>query len=154
LLQELVGKEVEVHSIGGDARYVDRGVLEAFDAGWIRLRKVHEVLYFPVLSYSSAESNLGCADFHMNLLIKNGRVLDPSQNLDEARDVLIENGRIARIEKNISADGVAVLDARGGIVAPGLIDIHVHLRTPGQEYKEDTHTGTAAAAQAASQPYV
>jgi dihydroorotase len=82
----------------------------------------------------------------MNLLIKNGRVLDPSQNLDEARDVLVENGRIARIEKNISADGVRVLDARGGIVAPGLIDIHVHLRTPGQEYKEDTQTGTAAAA--------
>jgi dihydroorotase len=84
----------------------------------------------------------------MNLLIKNGRVLDPSQNLDDTCDVLIENGRIARVEKNLSAkDGVRVLDARGGVVAPGLIDIHVHLRTPGQEYKEDTQTGTAAAAQ-------
>jgi hypothetical protein len=48
LLQELVGKEVEVHSIGGDARYVDRCVLEGFDTTWIRLRKGYDVLYFPV----------------------------------------------------------------------------------------------------------
>ncbi len=82
----------------------------------------------------------------MNLLITNGRVLDPSQNLDDARDVLVENGSIARIEKNIISNGVEVLDAAGGVIAPGLIDIHVHLRTPGQEYKEDTRSGTAAAA--------
>ncbi len=82
----------------------------------------------------------------MNLLIKNGRVLDPSQNLDQAADVLIREGRVARIGQNISADNVQVLEARGLVVAPGLIDLHVHHRTPGQEYKEDTASATQAAA--------
>ncbi|MDF2441398.1 MAG: dihydroorotase, partial [Abditibacteriota bacterium] len=83
---------------------------------------------------------------NMNLLIKNGRVIDPSQNLDRVCDVLIENGRIAKVGNALKADGHTVLDAGGKIVAPGLIDVHVHLRTPGQEYKEDTRTGTASAA--------
>ncbi|MDQ3814810.1 MAG: dihydroorotase [Armatimonadota bacterium] len=82
----------------------------------------------------------------MNLLIKNGRMLDPSQNLDATLDVLIENGRIAKIGPNLADDGAQVLDATNCCVAPGLIDLHVHLRTPGQEYKEDTRSGTAAAA--------
>ena len=86
----------------------------------------------------------------MNLLIKNGRVLDPSQNIDRVADVLIEDGRIVAVETSIDqsefgADAEIVV-ARGLVVAPGLIDIHVHGRTPGQEYKEDTRTLTAAAA--------
>ena len=82
----------------------------------------------------------------MNLLIQNGRVLDPSQNIDRAADVLIRDGRIAQAGADLSAEGVQVLEARGLVVAPGLIDLHVHHRTPGQEYKEDTRSATAAAA--------
>jgi dihydroorotase len=82
----------------------------------------------------------------MKLLIKGGRVVDPSQNLDEVADVLIENGRIASIGQNLEANDAKVLSADDLVVAPGLIDLHVHLRTPGQEYKEDTTTGTASAA--------
>lgn len=82
----------------------------------------------------------------MNLLIQNGRVLDPSQHRDEIADVVVENGRIQNIGKNLRADDIRVLDARGLIVAPGLVDIHVHGRTPGQEYKEDTASLTEAAA--------
>jgi dihydroorotase len=82
----------------------------------------------------------------MKLLIKNGRVIDLSQNLDAPLDVLIEGNIIARIAENIDAEGAQVLDATGCIVAPGLIDIHVHGRTPGQEYKEDTASLSAAAA--------
>lgn len=82
----------------------------------------------------------------MNLLIKNGRVLDPSQNLDAIADILIQDGRVARIGPSLSAEGVQVLEARGLVVAPGLIDLHVHHRTPGQEYKEDTASVTAASA--------
>jgi dihydroorotase len=82
----------------------------------------------------------------MNLLIKNGRVIDPSQNLDAVRDVLIQDGRVARIGENIESDGGQVLDASGLVVSPGLIDVHVHGRTPGQEYKEDTASLTLASA--------
>jgi len=71
------------------------------------------------------------------LLIKGGRVLDPAQSLDDIRDILIENGRIASIEKNIDATGAEIIDAAGKLVTPGLVDIHVHLRDPGLEYKED-----------------
>src|SRR5690349_5388792 len=84
----------------------------------------------------------------MNLLIKNGRVLDPSQNIDRVADVLIEDGRVAGIDDSIGNSQAEVLDAKGLVVAPGFLDIHVHGRTPGQEYKEDTSTLTAAAARA------
>lgn len=82
----------------------------------------------------------------MNILIQNARILDASQNLDSVQDLLIQNGRIAQIAPSISPANAEIMDASGQIVAPGLIDLHVHLRTPGQEYKEDTQTGTLAAA--------
>ncbi|MBW3635173.1 MAG: dihydroorotase [Armatimonadetes bacterium] len=83
----------------------------------------------------------------MKILIKNGRVIDPSQNLDAVADLLIEDGKIAQIESAIrNPQSATEFDAAGLIVAPGFVDIHVHGRTPGQEYKEDTATLTAAAA--------
>lgn len=82
------------------------------------------------------------------LLIRSGQVIDPASGLDAARDVLIRDGRIAAIENpgTIKAAEAEVFDAKGLAVAPGLIDIHVHLREPGQGYKETIATGTAAAA--------
>jgi len=82
----------------------------------------------------------------MNLLIKNGRVIDPSQKIDDMLDVLVENGLIKEIGKGLSAPaGVETIDAGGKYVVPGLIDMHVHLRDPGLEYKEDIISGTKAA---------
>ncbi|HEY7498029.1 MAG TPA: dihydroorotase [Vicinamibacterales bacterium] len=82
----------------------------------------------------------------MKLLLKNGRVVDPANGRDGAFDVLIEDGRIARVEANLPANGADVLEiAPGWIVAPGLIDIHVHLREPGHEHKETVATGVASA---------
>jgi dihydroorotase len=80
----------------------------------------------------------------MNLLITNGRVVDPSQDLDATMDVLIEDGTIARVDKKIKSD-FEKLDAKGFVVAPGFIDLHTHLREPGQEHKETIATGTRAA---------
>src|SRR5437763_9673278 len=80
----------------------------------------------------------------MNLLIANGRLVDPSQQLDAKLDVLIEDGLIARIDKKIKAN-VQTIDADGLVVMPGLIDLHCHLREPGQEHKETIATGTRAA---------
>ena len=82
----------------------------------------------------------------MKHLIKNGRVIDPANNFDQLTDLLIEDGVIKQIGSNIPASDAEVFDATDLIVAPGFIDIHVHGRTPGQEYKEDTTTLTAAAA--------
>ena len=82
----------------------------------------------------------------MNLIIKNGRVIDPSQNLDEELDILIENGKVAKIGKKINAPDFKEVDAKGLFVFPGFIDMHTHLREPGYEYKEDIKTGTEAAA--------
>ncbi|SNB45760.1 dihydroorotase [Geobacter sp. DSM 9736] len=83
----------------------------------------------------------------MNMLIKGGRVIDPSQGIDDTLDVLVENGTIKEIGKGLSPAGkVETIDAAGKIVTPGLIDMHVHLRDPGLEYKEDIVTGTRAAA--------
>lgn len=80
------------------------------------------------------------------LLIKNGRLLDPANGLDTVADLLVEGGKIAAIGINLSAPaGAQVIDGTGKVVAPGFIDIHVHLRTPGQEYKEDVRSGTASA---------
>jgi len=80
------------------------------------------------------------------LQIRGGRVVDPAQGLDERLDVLIVDGRVAEIALGIGAEGAAVLDASGAIVAPGFIDMHVHLREPGFEHKEDIESGTRAAA--------
>ena len=81
------------------------------------------------------------------LLIHGGRVIDPSQDLDGSFDLLVEDGCVAKIDGRIEPPGDAeTFDASGLVVAPGLIDIHVHLREPGQEYKETVRTGTMAAA--------
>jgi len=80
----------------------------------------------------------------MNLLITGGRVIDPSQDLDGKLDILIEGGSITKVDKNLKAD-VERLDATGFIVVPGFIDLHAHLREPGQEHKETIATGTRAA---------
>ena len=84
----------------------------------------------------------------MTYLLKNGRVIDPANGRDEAGDVLIgADGLIAQIGPDLEAAGdVTVMDCAGLVIAPGLIDMHVHLRVPGQEYKEDVASGTAAAA--------
>src|SRR5512133_1070424 len=83
----------------------------------------------------------------MNLLIKGGRVIDPSQKMDDTLDVLVENGLIKEIGKGLAAPaGAEIIDAAGKYVVPGLIDMHVHLRDPGLEYKEDIISGTRAAA--------
>ena len=81
----------------------------------------------------------------MNLLITNARVVDPSQGLDGKLDILIEDGAIARVDKRIKADGAEVFDADGLVATPGFIDLHTHLREPGQEHKETIATGTRAA---------
>lgn len=82
------------------------------------------------------------------LLIRGGRLVDPASGVDAPRDVLIRDGRIVAIEKpgTVKLADAEVFDAKGLVVAPGLIDIHVHLREPGQGYKETIATGTAAAA--------
>ena len=82
----------------------------------------------------------------MNLLIKGGRVIDPSQGIDDTLDVVVENGLIKEIGKALAAPaGAETIDATGKYVVPGLIDMHVHLRDPGLEYKEDIISGTRAA---------
>jgi dihydroorotase len=83
----------------------------------------------------------------MSLLIRNGRVVDPANSTDAVQDVLITASRIERVGPDLPADAATtVLDATGKIVCPGFIDIHVHLREPGYEYKETVATGTRAAA--------
>src|SRR6266508_1293166 len=83
----------------------------------------------------------------MSLLIKNGRVVDPANSMDAEQDVLISGARIERIGPDLPlAADTTILDASGKIVCPGFIDLHVHLREPGQEYKETVATGTRAAA--------
>ncbi len=81
------------------------------------------------------------------ILIKNGRLIDPLSNTDEELDILIEGENIKNIEKDIPVkEEYLLIDAKGLIIAPGLIDIHVHFRDPGQTYKEDMLTGSNAAA--------
>ena len=82
----------------------------------------------------------------MGLLIQGGRVIDPSQGLDAERDVLLEDGRVVAIEKILSAGPHETLDARDRVVCPGFIDVHVHFREPGHEYRETIATGALAAA--------
>ncbi len=80
------------------------------------------------------------------LLITGGRVVDPAANFDAIADVLIRDGRIEAVGDNLNSDGASVFDAAGTIVAPGFIDMHVHLREPGIEHAETIETGARAAA--------
>lgn len=82
------------------------------------------------------------------LLIKNGTIVNPAKHQHEVTNILVEDGKIKEIGQNVSAAGKEVeeIDAKGLFVTPGLIDMHVHLREPGQEAKEDIYTGTQAAA--------
>jgi dihydroorotase len=83
----------------------------------------------------------------MKILIKGGRVIDPANNIDKVTDIFVENGIISEVGNDPDLDGIEmeIIDASGKIVAPGLVDMHIHLREPGQEYKEDIETGTRAA---------
>jgi dihydroorotase len=84
-----------------------------------------------------------------DILILNGRLADPATGVDAERDLLLRHGKVAAIEKPGGLSDVnakEVIDATGMVVAPGLVDVHVHLREPGQTYKESIKTGTAAAA--------
>lgn len=81
------------------------------------------------------------------LLLRGGRVIDPANRFDKECDVLIENGRISKVGPALQAPPQArVVDSHGKLVIPGLVDLHVHLREPGEEYKEDLSSGTRAAA--------
>ncbi len=85
----------------------------------------------------------------MRTMIKNGRVIDPKNNIDQQLDIYIENGLISQVDKHIQeAEGadLEIIDASGLVVTPGLVDMHCHLREPGYEYKEDIETGTKSAA--------
>lgn len=79
------------------------------------------------------------------LLIKNGRVLEPRSGMDQVCDVLVADGKIVRMAVQIEESAAEVIDATSLVVAPGLVDVHVHFREPGQIHKEDIHTGAMAA---------
>jgi dihydroorotase len=81
----------------------------------------------------------------MRLLIKNGRIVDPARGVDRTGDLLIDSGRIVGVEGRIDRGEVPILDATGLLVVPGFIDLHVHLREPGEEHKETIETGARAA---------
>lgn len=81
----------------------------------------------------------------MKILIKNGRIINPSQDMDQIGDILIEKGRIAQVSKSIKEKDAEMIDAAGKIVAPGLIDMHTHLREPGKEEAETIYTALRAA---------
>jgi len=82
----------------------------------------------------------------MSILIKGGRVIDPENKIDAKLDILIEGHKISRVAKNIQAQDATIITAKDKIVAPGIIDMHVHLREPGREDKETVATATLAAA--------
>ncbi|MGB2630367.1 MAG: dihydroorotase [Candidatus Omnitrophota bacterium] len=81
----------------------------------------------------------------MQILIKNGRIIDPSSDLDKKGDILIDKGKINRIGGTINANADTVIEAKGKIIAPGLVDMHAHLREPGGEDRETIETGLMAA---------
>lgn len=85
------------------------------------------------------------AEIKDSLLIRGGRVIDPANNIDEIADVLVVDGKISAVEPDIKFSAQQEYDAAGKIVAPGLIDMHVHFREPGQEAKEDFVSGSKAA---------
>lgn len=80
------------------------------------------------------------------ILIKNGQVVDPASKIDGVTDILIEDGKISQINNKISDSKAEIIDAKGKVVVPGLIDVHTHLREPGHEEEETIETGTKAAA--------
>ncbi|MBM6755813.1 dihydroorotase [Collinsella tanakaei] len=82
----------------------------------------------------------------MALLLKNAHIVDPAAGLDGVADVLVEGERIARVGENLDAADAEVIDLAGKYLVPGLVDMHVHLREPGYEHKEDIESGTRAAA--------
>ncbi len=84
----------------------------------------------------------------MKLLIKNGHVIDPANGIDKVTDIYVDNGEICEVGVDPDLEGVEmqIINAEGKLVTPGLVDMHVHLREPGQEYKEDIESGTRAAA--------
>lgn len=81
-----------------------------------------------------------------SILIKQGRIIDPSNNIDDVMDLLVVNGKIEKVSKEINEKADKIIDANGFWVTPGLIDLHVHLREPGFEHKETIATGTRSAA--------
>jgi len=81
----------------------------------------------------------------MSLLVKAGRLVDPAANIDGESDILINNGKIEAVGKNLTAAAAEVINAQGKLVLPGLVDMHVHLREPGREDKETVSSGTRAA---------
>jgi len=82
----------------------------------------------------------------MTIIIKNGRVINPSEKMDKVLDVYVKDGVIVEKGENIEKEADKVIDAKGCFVMPGLIDLHVHFRDPGLTYKEDIITGSMAAA--------
>ncbi|RPH36349.1 dihydroorotase, partial [bacterium] len=82
----------------------------------------------------------------MQILLKGGTLIDPGSGRDEQTDILIRDGRIEAVGKSVSASAAQVIELKGKIIAPGFIDMHVHLREPGFEYKETILTGCTAAA--------
>lgn len=80
------------------------------------------------------------------ILLKNGRIIDPAQRVDEITDLLLTDGKVAAMGKNLSCDGAQLVDCQGKWVVPGLVDVHCHLREPGAEHKETIATGSLAAA--------
>src|SRR5512132_2380854 len=82
----------------------------------------------------------------MQILLKGGILLDPGSGRDEQVDILVRDGRIESMGKGLSASAAQVIDLKGKIITPGLIDMHVHLREPGYEHKETILTGCSAAA--------
>lgn len=85
-------------------------------------------------------------EIHLKTLLVGGRVVDPSQDLDEQMDVLIEDGKIKALGTEITEEAENTINVQGKVVMPGFIDLHVHLREPGFEYKETIATGSQAAA--------
>jgi len=82
-----------------------------------------------------------------DILLRGGRVIDPARDFDASADVLVREGKVAGVGPGVAAPaGARVIDVKGRWIVPGLIDLHTHLREPGQEYKETIETGTAAAA--------
>ena len=81
----------------------------------------------------------------MKYLIKNGRVIDPANKIDDVLDILVADGKIDQLGKNLNARDVEAIDAAGKIVVPGLVDMHSHLREPGREDEETVASGSRSA---------